>query len=159
SVTFTPSSGGGILIYQVVNPVSGQLLEQQGNPGQAVTLTTDHLGLASVQLQLGKSTKDNPGYMRLSPQDTYSTQVSQNVVDVAVQTHGGSLQLTHPFQSIALPDKPVKLSRTNSCCVGAASPGGPDNVVTDLVALQSLDQYGNSISNQNIQFTLTGSGD
>src|SRR6185312_3036468 len=42
---------------------------------------------------------------------------------------------------------------------GAASPGGPDNVVTDLVALQSLDQYGNSISNQNIQFTLTGSGD
>ena len=161
AVTFTPTSGGGFLIYQVTQTVNGQatVVQQQASPGQAITLTTNHLGVASAQLQLGKSTKDNPTYLLLNPQDTYATQASQNVVDVSVATHGGALQLTHPFQALAVPDKPASLVRTNKCCVGAADPGGPDNVVTDLVSLQVLDQYGNSISNQNIAFVLTGSGD
>ena len=161
SVTFNPTSGEGSLIYQATQIVNGQptLVQLTAPSGQPVILTTDHLGVVSVQLQLGKVTASTPTYIQLNPQDVNLTRVGQNVVDVSVQTHAGALLLTNPFQSYGTPDKPATLVRTNSCCVGAADPGGPDNLVTDLVSVMSFDQYLNPISNQNILFTLISSAD
>jgi RHS repeat-associated protein len=156
TVQFNATAGAGQLVYEQIQPpaVAGAppVIVTVKSPGP-VSALTNVKGIATIRYELGQQTLSSPVYVT-RPGDTYVTRAGLNNIDAAAMTRAGPLALTKPFQAYGLPDVPVKLIRTSGCCVGAPLPDG----LHDLVSVQTQDQYGNSVSNINVNFTLTQSG-
>src|SRR6185295_11023600 len=148
-VQFRVAAGGGTLIYSSINPTTGE--EISGTSQDTAVVFTNSLGLASARLQTGTSTDLEPRYIVLARGDENLTKVGQNVIDVVVGSHGGAVTPSKPFIGVGIPDVPVALTRTNSCCFAGNLPDSAH----DIINLQVTDQYQNPVSNASVVFVLT----
>jgi hypothetical protein len=114
-----------------------------------VQVKTDGLGIASAKPTLGQHTSDAPFFVKAKADDTYSTQVGENLVQALVAGAGGDIALDAPFQAFGFPGAPVRILKIlgdgNNALVGTA--GG-------TLRARLVDQYGNPISNTRVDFDV-----
>ena len=100
-VEFIVTFGGGTLLGEI-------------EEGDALTVSTDSRGIASVGFKLGQITEASPVYVRRNPDDSYYTQALLIEVETVAQSETGALVLDRPFTAIAVPDEPATLVRTDT---------------------------------------------
>ena len=152
AVTFRIASGGGTLLFESPDPYNG--VPRDRSSDAEATVLTNYLGLATVRLQLGRSTRESPTFATSSNVNENAVQVGENVIDVSVATRSGDLALAKPYVALAFPDIPASLSRTNSCCVAGALPDS----TRDVINIAVNDQFGNPVSNAVVTFALSATG-
>ncbi len=133
----------------------GRLLDTQNQESTSLTLRSDARGMARVKLRSGKHTAANPLFLRRFDSDIFQTRVLENVVEAVASSRLGNLVLRQPISSVAFPQDPAALRRTNR----------DDNQGTDLTVLHGLwqdtlaiaveDPHGNPVANQDVAFTNT----
>ncbi|ABQ24274.1 transglutaminase domain-containing protein [Geotalea uraniireducens] len=137
SVTFSIKAGGGTL----------------GDKNETiVTIQTNRNGIASVALNLGQKTSDNPVYW-FTEGNTYSDQYGANIMDAGL---GNGIAIDAPFTIYGKPGPLNKLRPT----YGETMQGSILSYV-GFVGLIAEDSYGNPIANQKVTFKLgqpTGPG-
>ncbi len=85
AVTFTVKAGNGMF----------------DNAKASITTTTDTQGIAAVAYTLGKQTKDNPAFKKLTT-EANSTQVGENIIDAQLPS---GTSITKPFTVYGKPGK------------------------------------------------------
>jgi len=130
SVTFSIKAGGGSL----------------GDKNETtVTIQTNRNGIASVALNLGQKTTDNPVYW-FTAGNTYSDQYGGNIIDAEL---GNGIAVDAPFAAYGKPGPLSKLRPTYGQTLE-----GLILSYAGYVALIAEDIYGNPIANQKVTFTL-----
>ncbi|MCU7865829.1 MAG: hypothetical protein KZQ92_17835, partial [Candidatus Thiodiazotropha sp. (ex Lucinoma borealis)] len=153
-VEFSIAAGSGVMIYEEVTIVNGAEVIVEVRSTDPVFLTSNELGIASVRLEPGQHTADNPVFLYRDSGDEYATQAGHNLVDAVVQSHSGILATPKSFEAIAYPRSRSKLALTFSERTGMLLPGND----TDYLKFEVQDEFDNPISNEAITAQLTGSG-
>ena len=117
--------------------------------GSSYTVSTNAIGMASVPVELGKSTGVNSVWILRNPADEFPTQVGQVYVDVSVNSYVGMLHTPEPYSALALPDMLADLSRKDE----PVSEGWPGKTA-DVLSIGTEDQFGNPLSNIEVGFFI-----
>lgn len=141
SVTFLATEGGG------------SLFDSQGNPqGDSLTVETDRRGIATVVVQMGTHTEDNPVYVQKALADRYSTQALAQLVDATAPSSNGFLVLDAPFSALAYPGRASRLRRTDT--TQTVFTGQTAGTWADTISIVAEDSYGNPVSNTSVTFAV-----
>ncbi|MCU7804214.1 MAG: hypothetical protein KZQ96_13535 [Candidatus Thiodiazotropha sp. (ex Lucinoma borealis)] len=152
-VVFSIAAGGGQFIYEVVEIVNDIEVVTEQRSSDPVPVMTNELGIASIRLEPGQHTADNPVFLYRDSGDQYPTQAGHNLVDAMVQSHSGILATPKSFEAIAYPRSRSKLALTLSERTGILLPGND----TGYLKFEVQDEFDNPISNEPITAQLTGS--
>lgn len=146
-VTFAVWSGGGTLIGE------------SGARSSELIIPTNAQGIASITLEPGKHTEDDPVYVQRNSYDEHLTRALRNVVDVVVDTHNGPLPTAAPFQALAYPGSAAHLRRTDNPPTVISGDGTPvilgwPGLWADTIRVSAEDSYGNAVSNVGVTFSV-----
>jgi RHS repeat-associated protein len=117
--------------------------------GSSFTVSTNAIGMASVPVELGKSTGVNSVWILRKPDDEFPTQVGQVYVDVSVASYIGNLHTPEPFTALALPDVLADLHRRDQ----PVSEGWPA-ATADVLSIDAEDRFGNPLPNIEVGFFI-----
>lgn len=152
-VEFSIAGGGGLFIYEVVEVIDGVETVVERRSADPITVRSNQLGVASVRLEPGQRTSDNPIYLFRNSEDVYLTKAGYNLVNAEAASHHGLLATSKSFEAIAYPREKTKLVRTYTPVYLIPA------VLTDIdfFRLEVQDEFDNPISNQLITAELQGS--
>jgi hypothetical protein len=134
-ITFQAKGGGGVL--QVVDQAALVYTSDQ-----ITTIKTNYNGIAKINIALGTDISANPTSRYDTP---YPQPVGENIVEVYTES---GLQTNHPLTAFAFPDVPDHIEITGG------GNNGPILTWADTVIARVVDQHGNPISNQEVNFTI-----
>ena len=120
-----------------------------GSLSTSCTTTSGPNGIAQAKLTLGKSTDANPQYMKLSPNDEFTTQIGLNLVTASASGYSGEIFIDQPFAQYAKPDAAIKIKKV----LGGDVSWYVNNPAGSLV-VKAQDQYDNVVSNVTVTFSV-----
>ncbi|MBU0673438.1 MAG: hypothetical protein KJ950_02190 [Proteobacteria bacterium] len=124
----------GVMVYFTVLAGGGALSNDH--------IHTDSNGIASVSFTPGQHVSDNPTIWYDSP---HNRLVGENLIDASTAS---GLRINTPMTVFAFPDIPKHLKVSNA--------GPPGEILTwsETIKIKVEDQYGNSVSNVPVTFTM-----
>jgi hypothetical protein len=147
TITFNVGDGGGCIApYDMSSlPLPPQLPVPVCTDG-TVSVMTGYTGEAGAWFELGKYTKDNPIYYKMTtnPQENV-TQALVNTLNVVSQNNIG---LMGGYTVIARPDKPVRMTQIMDPVWGLLT------TYAGFVAVAVQDRYNNPVSNVPVTFAV-----
>ncbi|MCB1036030.1 MAG: hypothetical protein KDD47_19570, partial [Acidobacteria bacterium] len=127
----------------------GKVFADGDTPLSTTTVFTDAQGLASVSLESGPVTSENPVFLLRNPDDEHRTRALENIVEAAVASRFGPLFLDTPFRAYAYPTEPVSMIRTDTSLTELV---GDQGVWSDTIRLLVTDEFGNPVANVPVHF-------
>ncbi len=147
-IIFKISAGAGKLhgATKAGTPTTGAALATE------VTLTTGSDGIARARLTLGQQTEVSPYYMQKTNAagNKYWELVGLNLASVSATTSKGSLTTDKPFEAYGRAGAATEMIRLNPM----TDIYGPPSCFASSLWVKINDQYGNSISDKNVKFSI-----
>jgi RHS repeat-associated protein len=122
---------------------------QFGNGGASITVLTNHLGIASPLVTLGRSTHVNPVWVMRDPADETATQAGYITVSAHADSTSGRLRTEEPFEVYSLPDVLARLETS-----APATSGGLPSMDAGVLSLGTVDQFGNPVANVSVTVSM-----
>ncbi|MBI5074279.1 MAG: alpha/beta hydrolase [Nitrospirae bacterium] len=121
-------------------------------PASEVTVLTGPDGIARARLTLGTQTADSPYYRQETNAagGKYWELEGLNLVSVSASTTKKRMTTDKPFEAYGKPGAAAQMVRLNP----TTDIYGPPSVFASLLWVKIVDQYGNSISDKNVQYKI-----
>ena len=151
-VTFRVIEGGGkVQGVDMLGNILPNLMDNSTVPAQVYSVVTGTDGIARVKVTLGERTDASPYYRELmTGNKKYWELVGLNMVTMSAQNGSGTFTTEKPFEAYGRAGKAAKFEVVSPKSMVYGFP----NTLATTAWIKVVDQYGNSISGKNVNFSV-----